>query len=436
MATVVPAEPGARRRQSAGDESTDCSPDDAAARWSVVEYRGRQALELLEADWRRLYLAMPLRTAFHAYEAHAAYLDDLMAAPERLRCLVLSDGLGARLICPLEARTDRLLGLPIRIWGVPWHPHWPLADVVCPEDEARQAFLPALVAFLRSRPEGRPLVVLGPLPGSSVLWNGLRRLEPREYCAHTAMDHFVIDCEKPFDELMSRLSRHFRKELRRCGRRLASLEDVRFETACSDADLELLFEDFLAVEGSGWKGESGTGSAIRLHPRYASFYRSLARELGDGDGCEINALYAEGRCIAGELSMRTGQQYATLKIGYDERYARLSPGQLLCARTLERCCADPQISHFDQLSDAAWLHVWHADSVPLQQVHIAIGRWSGPVLVALLQLRFGYGRRAVRWIRRTVRRHTQQAPRVLAGRWLAWSAERAGRIAAGRKRGA
>ena len=52
--------------------------------WSIVEHRGRAGLLELEADWRRLYAAMPLRTSYHVYEAHLAYVDHLMAAPRNL----------------------------------------------------------------------------------------------------------------------------------------------------------------------------------------------------------------------------------------------------------------------------------------------------------------------------------------------------------------
>jgi hypothetical protein len=72
-----------------------------AASWSIVEYRGREALEQLEADWRRLCADMSPRTGFHAYETHAAYLSRLMATPEEFRCLAVTDGRDVRAICPL-----------------------------------------------------------------------------------------------------------------------------------------------------------------------------------------------------------------------------------------------------------------------------------------------------------------------------------------------
>lgn len=374
-------------------------PESGRGPWRIVEYRGHDALERLEADWRRLYGAMPRRTAFHAFEAQVAYFAHLMAAPERFRCLVLTDGRGVRAICPLESRVDRILGVPMRVWGTPFGPHWPLSDVICAEDEARRALLPAVAAYLKREPRRERLVVLGPLSRQSVLWEGLESLETDAYCAHVASEPYVFDCEKPFEELTRRLSKHFRKQLRNSRNRLGSLADVRFETVAGRVGSTPLFEAFLDVEASGWKGERGTSSAIRLHPSRLSFYRDLATTFGEGDGCEINALLVGGRCIAAEFCMRTGDEYACLKIGYDEDYAWLSPGHVLHAATLERCCADPGTRRYNQLSDAAWLGRWRPDTVALQQVHVALGRWSGPPLIALLRFRFGRGRRMARWVR-------------------------------------
>lgn len=371
----------------------------AAARWSIVEYRGSDALGRLEADWRRLYAAMPQRTAFHAFEAHATYLANLATDPGRSRFLVLTDGQRTRAICPLENRVDKTLGVPLRVWGTPFGPHWPFSDLICPEDEARRALVPALVDHLRRRPEGGCLLVLGPLPEQSVLWDGLPSIDANSYCATIAASPYAFDCRRPFDELMGRLSKHFRKNLRNCGNRLASLADVRFETTAGGSGTASLFDAFLDVEASGWKGRGGTGSAIGLHKRLLAFYGDLAHGFEGGEGCEINALFAEGRCIAAEYCMRTGVAYACLKIGFDEDYARLSPGHLLHARTLERCCSDPGIKRYDQLSDAEWLDVWHPDRVSLRRAYVPLGRWTGPPLVALLRVRFGSGRRAARWLR-------------------------------------
>lgn len=371
---------------------------DGRPAWTVTEYRGREALAALEADWRRLYAAMAMRTTFHAFDFESAYADHLAQRAEGLRFLVLSDRGRVRAICPLEDRSDDALGVPMRVWGVPSDPHVPVSDIVGPEDEARRILLPAITGYLRRHAEGRQLLVLGPLREDSVLWDGLTSLGARACFDHVAWRPYVFDCTRPFDELMSRLPRHFRKELRRCGRKLASLEAARFDSVSPTEDPDALAA-FLQVEASGWKGRDGTGSAIRLHPHLTAFYERLATDLGAGDGCEVNTLHAEGRCVAGEFCMRTGDEYATLKVGYDEAYARLSPGHLLFQHTLQRCCEDPAITRFSQLSEAAWLGPWRADTVVMRRAYVALDRRTAWPLVSLLRFRFGAGRRAVRRVR-------------------------------------
>lgn len=385
-----------------------------AANWSMLEYRGREALERLEGDWRRLYAAMTLRTGFHAYETHVAYFDLLMAEPEKFRCLALLDGQSVRAICPLEARVERVLGPSIPVWGVPLHPHMVVSDVICPEDDARRQLLPALLDYLRHRAGGRPLLVLGPLPADSVLWEGLHRVPGGRNCTHATMPAHVFDCEQPFDELMSRLTKHFRSKLRRNSRRLFALDDVRFVNVTEAADLPCELKAFLQVEASGWKGESGTGSAIQLHSELVAFYRTLTSTLGNHcgeDRCEINSLYADGRCIASQICMRTNGEYVMPKIAYDEEYARLTPGLLLFEQTLERCCKDSEIRQLNFLTSPAWMDVWHPDLLDMQQAHLAIGGWSGRPLIAMLHFRFGRGREMVHWLRRRLKRGTAEGVR-------------------------
>lgn len=356
-------------------------------------------MERLETDWKRLYYAMPLRTVFHAYEAHVAYFDHLIAAPEKFRCLALTDGSHVRAICPLEARADRALGLPIPVWGTTWHPHWPVADVIGPEDEARRALLPALVQHLRRQPARRQLLVLGPLAEDSALWHGLERLNAKYSCAHAAGESHFLDCTRAYEEVAAEFSKRFRRHLRNQRKKLMSLPGALHVSASSSADINREYEAFLEVEASGWKGAAGTRSAVLLHPDLVRFYRELATISGPDDGCEINALYVDGHCIASQFCVRSGAHYTVLKAGFDERYARLGPGQLLKEDTLQRCCSDPSVDRLNLVSNAAWHYDWRPRSVPLRQVHVAIGPWCGPPLNTLFRFRYGPGRQAARWVR-------------------------------------
>ncbi len=366
------------------------------ARWNIVEYGGRGALAQVEADWRRLYAAMPSRNSAHLYEAHLAYLEHLMKAPDRFRCLALHDGAQVRAILPLEARQERALGIPLPAWAIPRHLLTPVGDAVCADPEAGRALAPAVVAHLRERPDGRRLLVLGPVPKDSLLWGSVRDLDPLRCCTQVTHRIDVFDCSQSFEDLMGRLKKHFRRNLRSHRKKLYKLEDVRFATNADDASLDEAFEPFLDIEASGWKGAQGTRTAIRFKPNQPAFFRDLARTFSDDDRCEINTLHVDGRCIASEFCIRTGAEYARIKIGYDEEYAKLGPGQLILETTLERLCQDPGVKWFNMMSGAGWLDDWHPDKLVLHQAHVALGRWSGAPLTALLRFRFGPGRRSAR----------------------------------------
>ena len=389
--------------------------------WNIVEYRGRDGLLQLEADWRRLYAAMPTRTSYHAFEAHLAYVDHLMKAPGELRCLALRDRREVRAICLLEARPDRILGPPLQVWQLlgPWLMR--LRDIICPEDEARRAFIPVLADHLRKRPEGCLLLDLGPLPERSVLWEGLRTLGPNQFCTERVEGMHVLDCSRPHDELVAERSRSFRRDLRRHRKRLDALPDVRFMTVTDDADLAAAFETLLDVESSGWKGAAG--SSIRSYRGWPAFFESLLSYSAGGDRCEIHELHAEGRCIAAQLCMRVGAEYVGLKTTYVEDYAWVAPGLLLLEYVVERCCRDPGLSRINWLNESAWQLPWRPDAVAMQHTYVALGRWSALPLIALLRLRYGYARRLVRRIRGerkrldgpTARKRAAQAAEVSGG---------------------
>jgi len=384
--------------------------------WGIVEYRGRAGLERLETDWRRLYTEMPLRTCFHAYDVYLAHVDHTMEAPDRLRCLALTDGQRVRAICLLEDKVHRRLGLPLHVWRTPELIHMPFSDVICPEDEARRELIPALVCHLRRKPEAFRLLSLGPLPEGSVLWGGLRRLSQGRHCVDATEGMHIVDCSKPFDELLSGLSSKSRTNLRKSRQKLDSLQGVRFVTATSEADLATEFETFLDVEASGWKRTRG--KALRRHPKWMGFFRALSQVDAAGDRCEINTLYADGHCIASEFCVRTGSEYTALKIGYDESYSRVAPGLLLVDHTLQRCCQDPGVLRLNWVGEAAWERRWHPDVVAMQRAYVGLGRWSGRPLIALQRFRHGPARRFARWLLRE---------REGFGRW--WSGRRSARPA-------
>jgi hypothetical protein len=359
--------------------------------WTLTEFRGRAGLDVLEADWRRIYAAMAERTALLSFEACSLYVDHYLETPGQLRCLALGDGERTRAICVLEPRTERRLGFPVPTWGALWLKGGNEAEVLCADPEARRALIPVLVAHLRRHPEGRSLLTLGPVRPDSPIWEGLAGLKPGAACLEPHEGVRVIDCSRPYPEFVAGLSRNSRKALKSHERRLAALDGARFERAREREQRVAAFERFMELEASGWKGRAG--SAVRCQPGSAGFHAALAADLDD---CEMLTLHADGRCLAATLLLHAGTACSGLKIAYDEAYAHLSPGNLVMAKAIELCCADPETRVLDLVGDSPWARNWSDTVIPQQLVHIGLGGVRGAALKALLRLRLGPLRRLAR----------------------------------------
>jgi len=293
---------------------------------------------------------------------------------------------------------DRSLHIQVRAWALPCHDHWRPADVIAPDLEAREALFPVVVDHLGRHTCGRKLLVLGPIPEATPLWQGFKETHLSEICIHAESPSNFFDCSTPYEQLLERMTKHFQRNLRAHRNKLQLSGDVKLVTVSAQDGVDAIeaeLENFMTLEASGWKGRNGAGSAILLQPKLVGFYRDLATKmLGQEDRCEINALYLNGRCIASQFCVRTGQEYAILKIAYDEAFARLGPGQLLLLSTLERCCADPQIKKMDLVSDESWFKDWQTEKVSMLQAHITLGR-----RLSVLRFRYSPAMRIVRRLR-------------------------------------
>jgi CelD/BcsL family acetyltransferase involved in cellulose biosynthesis len=124
------------------------------------------------------------------------------------------------------------------------------------------------------------------------------------------------------------LSKSRLKDLQRNLRRLGESGTVRFERACAPDLVARRFEQFLAMENAGWKGESGT--AILARSNDADFARAafMPRD-GQPGTVSIDTLLLDERPIALSINMRVRDTAFTPKCTYDENYRRFSPGFLL-----------------------------------------------------------------------------------------------------------
>lgn len=155
----------------------------------------------------------------------------------------------------------------------------------------------------------------------------------------------ILALPENWDDLLATVSRNLRSIVRRYTKRLAREGTLVFRTS-TDERLEQDLRSFLVVEGSGWKGAAG--SAIRSDPRATTLYTEFARAAARRGSLRLQVLELDGAPIAVDYTCVVGDCAFLLKTGFDERYARLSPGLVLRSHALQSAIGE-RLRHYDFL---------------------------------------------------------------------------------------
>ena len=154
----------------------------------------------------------------------------------------------------------------------------------------------------------------------------------------------------------SRFSSRRRSDFRRAGRRAAEIGAVTYEMhAPSPDEVDAVFDEAVTVEGRSWKTPAGT--AIACDPAKEAFFRNYFRAASERGEFRAAFLRIDGQAAAMQLAIEWAGRYWLYKIGYDEAYARCSPGTLLMLHALGEA-AKRGLTGFELMGDA---EDWIAD---------------------------------------------------------------------------
>jgi CelD/BcsL family acetyltransferase involved in cellulose biosynthesis len=177
------------------------------------------------------------------------------------------------------------------------------------------------------------------------------------------------------------------KELRRKERRLGEFAPLAYQPLQPTDALPPLLEEFLAVEASGWKRREG--SALACNEGDRRFFETVMTEAFGRDRLYMGTLRFDGRAIAIDTAIRTGEGAYAFKLAFDETMGRFSPGALLTLHTIRR---------LHELDGFEWLDTCSArdspmaryftDRVGIDSLLVATGQRSAPVVAAMPLIRW------------------------------------------------
>jgi CelD/BcsL family acetyltransferase involved in cellulose biosynthesis len=159
------------------------------------------------------------------------------------------------------------------------------------------------------------------------------------------------------DELETRFSARRRGDIRRARRRAEEIGPVSAEVLEPVFDeIGPLLEEFFGVEAAGWKGARGT--ALAQDPSRRRFFEEYAAASAADGTLRVSRLRIAGETAAVQLAVEHAGRLWLLKIGYDERFARCSPGTLLLLETA-RWAAGKGLDAIELLgSRESWTLFW------------------------------------------------------------------------------
>ena len=228
------------------------------------------------------------------------------------------------------------------------------------EDQAAATELAEAVAGL-----GLPLLLrripkLSPvIPALRRTWRRALWIEcPMSSCPVLALDETWIDPE-------SHLSSHRRADFRRARKHTGRAEaEILIPTA---DETPALLETALKIEHQCWKGRNGT--SVLQQPERADFFRRYCQMKAADGTLRLAFLKIGGEYAAMQIAVERDNAYWLLKIGYDERFARCSPGQLLISHSIGWAAARG-LQSYEFLGKAErWIGLW----TQCQRPCVAIG---------------------------------------------------------------
>jgi CelD/BcsL family acetyltransferase involved in cellulose biosynthesis len=143
-----------------------------------------------------------------------------------------------------------------------------------------------------------------------------------------------IELDGTLADYRARRRSSFKADLRRRNRRLGELGEVRLDVRDGSRDLARLLAEGWELEGSEWKDRLGTAVVARAETR--RFYADVARRAAAGGRLRLFFLRLDEAPIAFIFALQQAGVLYLMKGGFDPALSRMSPGQLLLERVIER----------------------------------------------------------------------------------------------------
>jgi CelD/BcsL family acetyltransferase involved in cellulose biosynthesis len=318
-------------------------------------HNGATGLNRLRKQWEGLHEFCDLWARFEWY---FAYLTNLAADSENIYFIEIIVGQETVAIIPAEISSQKIHPFgSLKVLGLAYHSHIPLTDFPLSLHIDHAKVAEQILKIFKEVPTQWDVMRWSHIMDSS---NAMRVARLIRGCStHIRQDSLCnyIETKSTYEQL-SCVSTKIRSNLRKNRKQLSKIGNWKVTTSESATDFHPYYEEFLNVEASGWKGDSGTSSAIKLNSNIRNFYSTLLEQRSADFVPRVTLLISESKPVSGQFTVYTQGCVNVLKICYDENYSKVSPGQILIEELLISACASTYIEKMSFVTDMTWQHRW------------------------------------------------------------------------------
>lgn len=151
------------------------------------------------------------------------------------------------------------------------------------------------------------------------------------------------------ESFMARRPSALRNTVKRKGRKLEKMEDVRFEILTGGEELDRAMDAYDAIYANSWKEPEP----------FPEFTRRLVHEAASAGSLCLGTVYLGERPAASQIWIIAGGRATIFKLAYDEEFKKLSAGSVLTVKVLEHVLTHDQVVEIDYgRGDDAYKKQW------------------------------------------------------------------------------
>lgn len=317
---------------------------------------------LLKATWNRLVDEAGIDHPFLRHEWIRTWWE-AFGRGRHLNILVVKAGTEVIAIAPLMLSSARIHGVKVKRLGSIANDHSPRFDFIVARDPGE--VYPAIWRSLLAPGARWDVLQLSQVPGNSWILGALPRLAAQEgflVGRSRSLDSPWVPFHGRWEHYFAGLSRNHRAKVRKGLNRLRRLGKVELEVVSSGDELVGALDTGLSIEAAAWKGEAGV--AIRSRSDVHEFYERLAQRTAQTGLLRLVFLTLDQSRIAFAYALAYGKKLYVLKAGYDPRYARYSPYNVLCYLLFQHA-AESGVAEYEFLGDNdEWKRKWTNHTKP------------------------------------------------------------------------